>query len=250
MEGKMIRTTNLMILSTIFAIVIFLPNFSEADISSIGYDFGQVEVGSTKTTGISITNLDEDDYITISLRFANVDCSYFSVGSMSGDIKIIAGGTVEVVVSFTPSTIGTCSDTLRIYAGKDFPSPINPYTETFTGTGIEAKSELPMPFDVSRLFLTQIQEIKSFMQTNVENGNLKGAGKGKWADKRLKALNKMLIITSHLIENGYLEAARNKLIAIYKKTDSKANPKDFVEGKAKEKFASKIQQLTETLDFN
>ncbi len=246
----MIRTTNLMVLLTIFAIIIFLPNFSEAAISSTGYDFGLVEVGSTKTTAISITNLDEDGYIVISLKFANTDCSDFSVGSSPGFIEIPPNGTVEVVVSFTPSTIGTCSDTLRIYAGKDFPSPLNPYAETFTGTGIEAKSELPMPFDINRPYLTQIEEIKSFMQTNVENENLKGAGKGKWADKRLKALNKMLIITSHFIENGYLEAARNKLIAIYKKTDSKANPKDFVEGKAKEEFASKIQQLTETLNFN
>jgi hypothetical protein len=30
----------------------------------------------------------------------------------------------------------------------------------------------------------------------------------------------------------------------------KANPKDFVEGKAKEELASKIQQLTETINFN
>jgi hypothetical protein len=121
---------------------------------------------------------------------------------------------------------------------------------TLTGTGIEAKSEQPEPFDVSRPYLNQIEAIKSFMQTNIDNGDLKGAGKGKGADKRLKALNKMLIITFHLIENGYLEASRNKLIAIYKKTDGKANPKDFVEGEAKEEFASKIQQLTEMLNFN
>jgi hypothetical protein len=241
----MISTKSLLILLTILSIAILSPDFSEAAISSTGYDFGQVEVGSTKTTAISITNLDEDGYTAISLQFANTDCSDFSVGSPPGFIEIPPNETIAVVVDFTPSTIGICSDTLRIYAG----SPL-PYSVTLTGTGIEAKSEQPMPYDMSRLYLTQIQEIKSFMKTSIGDGLLEGTGKGKEADKCLKTLNKMLIITSHLIENGYLEAARNKLIAIYKKTDGKANPKDFVEGKAKEEFASKIQQLTETINFN
>ncbi len=232
-----------LIFMMVFATGLFQPKLSEATISSSSYDFGPVEVESTKTTAISITNLEDTSTTITGFVFANTDCSDFSVVSTPESMTIPPNGTIHVEVGYKPLALGTCSDTLRIYNG----SPA-PYSVTLTGTGIEAKSEQPEPFDVSRPYLNQIEAIKSFMQTNVKNGNLQGAGKG--ADKRLKALNKMLIITSHLIENGYLEAARNKLIAIYKKTDSKANPKDFVEGKAKEEFASKIQQLTETLNFN
>jgi hypothetical protein len=97
--------------------------------------------------------------------------------------------------------------------------------------------------------LTQIEEIKSFMQKSIANENLQGAGKGKGADKRLKALNKMLIITSHLIENGHFEAARNKLITIYKKTDGQPSPKDFVTGTNAPELASKIDELIASFDF-
>ena len=61
----------------------------------------------------------------------------------------------------------------------------------------------------------------------------------------------MLVVTSQLIEKGKIEAARNKLIEIYKKTDGKSRPKDFVEdGIIKKEFASKIQQLTEQMNIN
>ncbi len=229
----------------VFATGLFQTNLLEAAISSSNYDFGPVEVESTKTTAISITNLEDTSTTITGFVFAKLDCSDFSVVSMPESMTIPPNGTIHVEVGYKPLALGTCSDTLRIYTG----SPA-PYSVTLRGTGIEEKFEQPEPFDVSRPYLTQIEEIKSFMQTNVENENLKGAGKGKWADKRLKALNKMLIITSHLIENGYLEAARNNLIAIYKKTDGKANPKDFVEGEAKEEFASKIQHIIKTLSFN
>jgi hypothetical protein len=229
----------------VFATGLFQTNLLEAAISSYSYDFGQVEVGTLKTTGLNITNLEDTSTTITGFVFANTDCSDFSVVSTPESMTIPPNGTIHVEVGYKPLALGTCSDTLRIYNG----SPA-PYSVTLRGTGIEAKSEQPEPFDVSRPYLNQIEAIKSFMQTNVKNGNLQGAGKGKGADKRLKALNKMLIITFHLIENGYLEASRNKLIAIYKKTDGKANPKDFVEGEAKEEFASKIQQLTEMLNFN
>jgi hypothetical protein len=245
MRKNKIQMLSPLIFMMVFATGLFQTNLLEAAISSTGYDFGPVEVESTKTTAISITNLEDTSTTITGFVFANTDCSDFSVVSTPESMIIPSNGTIEVVVGFTPSTIGTCSDTLRIYAG----SPL-PYSVTLTGTGIEAKSEQPEPFDVSRPYLTQIKEIKSFMQTNVKNGDLQGAGKGRGADKRLKVLNKMLIITSHLIENGYLEAARNNLIAIYKKTDGKANPKDFVEGEAKEEFASKIQHIIKTLSFN
>lgn len=244
MRKNKIQMLSPLIFMMVFATGLFQTNLLEAAISSTGYDFGQVEVESTKTTAISITNLEDTSTTITGFVFANTDCSDFSVVSTPESMIIPSNGTIEVVVGFTPSTIGTCSDTLRIYAG----SPL-PYSVTLTGTGIEAKSEQPEPFDVSRQYLTQIEEIKSFMQSSIVDSVIEGTGKGKEADKRLKTLNKMLIITSHLIENGYLEAARNKLIAIYKKTDGKANPKDFVTGPNAPKLASKIDELIASFDF-
>jgi hypothetical protein len=221
-------------------------NLSKASVSLDGYDFGQVEVGSTVTAEISITNLEDTSTTLTGVVLAKTDCVDFFLVSTPESMTIPPNETIAVEVGFTPSTIGTCSDTLRIYSGTPFPHSVN-----LTATVIEATSAQPEPLDLNQRYLTQVEDIKSFMQANLANGKLKGSGNGKRAEKRLKALNKMLIITAYLIENGHLEAARNNLIAIYEKTDGKASPKDFVEGeKEKEEFALKIKQLTQTLEFN
>jgi hypothetical protein len=243
------RTNKIKILSSLMFMLVFTTglfetNLLEAAISSTGHDFGQVEVGSTVTTAISVTNLEETSTTLTGIALANTDCNDFSVVSTPESMTIPPNETIVVEVGFTPSAIGTCSDTLRIYTGSPFPYSVN-----LTGTGIEAESDQPGPLTASQPYLAQIEEIKLFMKSSVKNGNLKGAGKGKEAKKRLKALNKMLIVTSHLIENGQLEAAHNKLVAIHNKTDGKTNPKDFVEGEAKKEFALKIHQLTEQLNF-
>jgi len=244
MKKNKIQLVSSLIFMMVFAAGLFQTNLLEAAISSSSYDFGQVEVGSTKSTVISITNLENTSTTITGLVFENTDCSGFAVVSAPAFISISANGTIEVEVGFTPSTTGICTNTLRIYNGNPFP-----YSVTLTGTGVEPKPGQPKPLDVSRFYLAQIEEIKSFMQTSIGDDLLEGTGKGKEADKRLKTLNKMLIVTSHLFENGHFEAARNKLITIYKKTDGQPSPKDFVTGANAPELASKIDELIASFDF-
>ena len=243
----MIKNKIQLLLSLIFIMVfatgLSQTNLSEAAISSSSYDFGPVEVESTKTTAISITNLENTSTTITGLVFANTDCSDFAV-EPPASMSILANGTIEVEVSFTPSTTGICTNTLRIYNGNPFP-----YSVTLTGTGVELKPEQSRPLDGSRFYLTQIEEIKSFIQTSIGDGLLEGTGNDNEADKRLKTLNKMLIVTSHLFENGHYEAARNKLITIHKKTDGQPSPKDFVTGANATILSSKIYELIASLDF-
>jgi hypothetical protein len=58
----------------------------------------------------------------------------------------------------------------------------------------------------------------------------------------------MLTIAAHMIENENIEAARNKLCAMYKKTDGKPNPNDFVIGDATGELANRIQNLINSLN--
>ncbi len=140
----------LLIFITVFATGLFQTNLLEAAISSSSYDFGPVEVESTKTTAISITNLEDTSTTITGFVFANTDCSDFSVVSMPESMTIPPNGTIHVEVGYKPLALGTCSDTLRIYAG----SPL-PYSVTLTGTGIEAISDQPEPFNISRPYLNQ-----------------------------------------------------------------------------------------------
>ena len=69
----------MVIFITAVAVIAILPNVSKAAISSTGYDFEKVEVGTSKTTFVSITNFGETDTLISGVVFANTTCSDFSV---------------------------------------------------------------------------------------------------------------------------------------------------------------------------
>jgi len=234
----------LVIYIAVIAVSTFMPNTSQAAISSTGYDFEEVEIGSSETTLVTITNLEDTDTVITGIVFANTTCSDFSILHTPDNLTIPAKGIIEVEIGYTPSSIGTCSDTLRIYNGTPFPSMV-----TFVGTGIEPVVTKLDLFYARKQSLDQIAQIKSFVNESLANESLKGTGKGKrMAKNREKSFYKMLVIATHMIENGNIEAAHNKLNSIYKKIDGKPNPEDFVTGNAAGDLAAQIQNLISSLN--
>ena len=136
----------LLIFITVFMTGLIQPGLLEAT----DYNFGEVEIGSTETTTVSITNFGGSS-VEISIEFYKTDCTDFSVVSEPSFV-ILPDGTLQVKVGFTPLKIGTCSDTLRIYDGPFF------YLVTLTGTGIEAISDQPEPFNISRPYVNQVDQ--------------------------------------------------------------------------------------------
>jgi hypothetical protein len=59
-------------------------------------------------------------------------------------------GTIGIEVGFTPLQIGSCSNTLTVKG-----SGIDPNSVNLTGTGIEAISDQPEPFNIGRPYLNQ-----------------------------------------------------------------------------------------------
>jgi ribosomal protein S20 len=234
----------LVIYIAVIAVSTFMPNTSQAAISSTGYDFEEVEIGSSETTMVTITNLADTDAVITGIVFANTTCSDFSIPHTPDNLTIPAKGIIEVEIGYTPSSIGTCSDTLRIYNGTPFPNMV-----TFVGTGIEPVVTKLDLFYARKQSLDQIAQIKSFVNESLANESLKGTGKGKrMANKREKSFYKMLVIATHMIENGNIEAAHNKLNSIYKKIDGKPNPEDFVTGNAAGDLAAQVQNLILSLN--
>jgi hypothetical protein len=72
----------------IFSVTVLLPNLSEAAISATEYVFGEVELGSSKTTFVSISNLDSTSVTLTGLVFAKMSCSDFSVVSLPESMMI------------------------------------------------------------------------------------------------------------------------------------------------------------------
>lgn len=244
MGDKMISTKSLMILLTIFAIATLSPNFSEAAISTQGYDFGNVEVGSTQATFVSISNLDTRSVELTWITFAQTSCSDFSVVTLPESMTIPPNGTVNVEIGYAPSAVGECSDTLRIYSGSPFPNQVN-----FIGIGIDQKPEQPEPENISQLLLEKLQKIIAYTNESYTYQTFKSYEQDKLPERRLKAFKKMLVVTYHLIENGHFEAAHNKLREIYKKVDGKPKLNDFVPADTAAHLASMIHDLIASFDF-
>jgi hypothetical protein len=244
----MIKETNLIRLIGVSIVVLmvccFLPANLQAAISTTGYEFGEVELGTFKATQVNITNLDDAPTTITGFVFAATTCSDFSIGNVPENLTIAPQASLAVEIVYKPSSLGPCSDTLRIYNGTPFAS-----TVTFSGTGIEALPEQPQSLDTSNNPLDQITAAITFMNSEIEAGSLKGTGKGKSADERLKSFKNMLVTAAHMIENGNFTAAREKLDTILRKTDSQPDPPDFVQdGAAKIALAQKIQALIDSLD--
>ena len=134
----------LLIFITVFTTGLIQPDLIEA----ADYDFGEVEIGSTKTTPVSITNTGPGP-VKITLEFDNTACTDFSVVS-APELDIPPLGTIEIEVGFTPLKIGSCSNTLTVEDSSTLPNSVN-----LTGTGIEAISDQPEPFNISRPHLNQ-----------------------------------------------------------------------------------------------
>jgi len=228
----------------IFSVAVLLPNLSEAAISSTGYFFGEVQLDSSKTTLVSISNLDSTSVTLTGLVFAKTNCSDFYVASPPQSMMIPPNGTINVEIGYSPSTVGDCADILRIYSGSPFPKQVS-----FSGVGIESASPGPNATNEAQPFLERIENIKLFLDTCSADGSLEGYGHGNSAKNRLKALRTMLVITAHQLENGYFKNARNKLMEIYKKADGKPKPMDFVTGAKAPELGSMIQDLIASLSF-
>jgi len=226
-----------------FTAASFLPDTVEAAIDPTSYDFREVEVGVSQTTVVSITNLGETSTEISGVVFDKTNCSDFLVVYAPLYTPIPPNGTQGVEIGYRPSSVGTCTDTLRVYNGNPFPT-----TMTVSGTGVMAAPKEPGPVDVTSQLVAQITEIKAFMAANLREGNLKAAGKGRESQRRLKAFKKMLIVTAHMIENGRLHAAQNKLRELHRKTDGKPRPQDFVTGKAAKDLAARIEALIDRLN--
>ena len=194
------------------------------------HNFGEVELGSSSSTIITIENNEFSLYYIDNVGLDSDGSADFSILSAPAPgTELLPGESTEVVVSFTPSDVGYVSATLQItWANAD-----TGVTDVLLeGVGIAATGE-PV----------SIQDILDFFDQSVADGSLVGSGPGKSADARKKALRNMIAAAGHLIEDGYFEEACPQLMDAYQRTDGLDIPPDFVEKPAAPTLAQMILDL-------
>jgi hypothetical protein len=203
----------------------------DIEVSPLVHDFGDVELGSSRTVVITISNFGDGALTVSEIAMAEPSSGDFTVAAGPSLPAVIeATSTADVNVVYEPSALGYSSDTLRIVSD----DPDEAVVEVELG-GVGTSGEVP-PSE-------QIAAILDFVADSVAGGTLVGDGPGKSAPHRLNAFENMLEAAGDLIEGAYLEAACQQLSDACRRTDGQLKPPDFVAGEATPELAAMIEQL-------
>ena len=238
---------NKKLLTSVFPIIIILvmwlsapaPAYADTlEVLPTDHDFGDVEVGTTVTTIISMTNINGSDVEVYGLGFQAGGSADFSLANSPPlPFIIVPGETVEVEVAFSPSAAGYVTAVLQI----ESTDSLNPVHEVFLG-GVGVDTQPPPP---------SIEPILAFFDASVEAGTLEGRGELQiMARARLRAMRNLLKATGDFIEGGYMGWACFTLRRAYLRSDGLLRPPDFVEGDARAELNGMIGQLIADLGCN
>ncbi len=206
-------------------------NPGHLEIIPLEHDFGDVEIGNTVTTIISLTNMNGAAITVDRIEFQAGSNADFSLGDPPATpFAIPSNVTAEVEVVFSPSAAGHVSAVLEIESD----DPVSPLQEVvLAGVGISVQ---PPP--------VSIQGILDFFDASVEAGTLDGWGQRPRSKKaRLRVFRFRLVAASRLIEAGYDGLACHRLERAWLRSDGMTPPRDFLVGEARAELNVMILQL-------
>jgi hypothetical protein len=216
----------------IFVVGLFTPaKADQLEVLPTQHDFGDVEVGTTVTTIVSMRNSNGSAVTVESIGFQAGGSGDFSlVNAPPTPFDLALNETVEVVVAFSPSDVGYVSAVLQI----DSTDWSNPTQEvTFGGTGVAVQTPPGT-----------IQVILDFFDASVAAGTLDGTGPSDRARIAHRKVFRFIVVAAGtLIEGGYYDRACPTLERAYIRSHGLPRPKDFVQGEARAELKAMIGQL-------
>ena len=196
------------------------------EVSPLGYDFGDVQVGSPGSTIITISNIDGQDLVIQSVSLSGDDGFIITQWP---DSVLLSGYSTDVEITFNPPAIGSYSSTLFIESN----DPDFPFIEVLL-TSVGVSQEQP-PMSVS--------DILAFFDASVADGTLCGYGPGNSADGRRGALRNQIEAAGDMIDAGDLAGACQQLTDAYGRCDGLPRPPEFVACPAAAALAEKVLDL-------
>ena len=218
----------------VFAVVFPLnvqANPDTLEVLPTDHDFGDVEVGTTVTTIVSMTNINGSDVEVFGLGFqAGGSVAYSMVDAPPVPFIVIPGETVEVEVAFSPSAAGYVTAVLAV----ESTDSLNHVHGVFLGgVGVDTPPE-PVT----------LQPILHFFAASVATGTLDGTGSNDRVKRsQLRVFRFILVAAGTLIEGGYMGWACHVLERAFIRSDGLPRPNDFVEGDARSELNGMIGQL-------
>ena len=216
------------------------PPQPEIDVSPLSFDFGDVAVGTSAPTVVTVSNLGGANLDISAIGFAAGSNAAFTVTDAPTLPASLPSetGNADVTVTFMPSGAGAAAATLQI-TSNDTDEPV--VEVALSGTGV---SEEPPPEE-------QIAIILEIFDAAVASGDLFGVGPNeRSAAGRLGALRNMLLASSDLIADGQIAEACQQLQDALDRTDGVFPPPDFVAGDAASDLTAMINNLRDSLGCN
>ena len=206
---------------------------SDMEILPLSHNFGDMEIGTTSTLIITISNVGNADLEVFSASpQADWNSDFQITSAPNWPVMLPPTASTNVEITYTPSAEGPVESVLKISSNDPDESVVE---VQLSGTGIVIPPE------------EKIENIIISFDESVDDGTLVGVGTGNSADNRLNALRNMLLEAQRLIDAGDYEAACDQLYSAYKKCDGEPNPPDFVEGESREELAEMITDLMQDL---
>jgi beta propeller repeat protein len=206
----------------------------DIDVAPGSYDFGDVNVGSSATTVVTVSNVGQQPLVVSSIGLAPGAGAFSIAAAPALPATIAPGATVDVQVAFAPTASGPQSATLVIGSDDLDEGTVE---VALSGRGVTSQ---PPPSQ-------QIADLLSFFDTSAAAGTLVGSGPGNSAQNRLKALRNMIEAAGDLVRRGLVADACQQLADARDRTDGDPQPPDFVAGTAAAELRQRIEALRATL---
>jgi hypothetical protein len=196
------------------------------EVLPLDHDFGDVQVGTSSTVMITISNMNGHDLEIYSVTLSG--SADFAI-TMAPDPIVGSGASTAVEVTFTPFATGYVTAVLDIESN-DMSAGMVSVSLAGMGVGLEQPP-------------VSVADILAFFDASVADGTLYGDGPGNSADGRRGALRNQIEAAGDLIDDGELASACQQLMDAYGRCDGLPRPPEFVAGPAAATLAQMILDL-------
>ena len=206
---------------------------ADIEVSPAEVNFGDVEVGDSRSAMVTISNAGLVD-LTVSGLSLQSGADYAITSSPGLPLVLPIGGFADVTVTFTPLSTGARpTDFLEIISN----DPIDGLVSVpLDGVGVV----LDVPPS------EQISNIITVIEEGIGAGTIIPEGPGQSGAGRLGAFINMLEAADDLIADGLIAEACQQLLDAFQRTDGlsgRGNPPDFISGPDAALVSSLIQDL-------
>jgi beta propeller repeat protein len=217
--------------------IFFAGPVADIDASFLAHDFGEVEVGLSEAVGLTISNTGSFPLTINDVAFQEGSSIDISVTYEVEMPFVLRGGrSFDVTITYTPSAAEAVSAVLEIDSDDADEASI---AVELSGMGFVQESSGPAE---------QMKQILAFFDQAVEEGKLRGNGRGWSAGMRLRLFRFMLLKANYFIEKEMFRASCWQLNYAYKRADGRRWPRDLVVGEATEELAGQIKELMVSLE--